>query len=235
MTTLLLRLAGPLQAWGDSSRFTQRLTRREPTKSGVLGMLAAAQGRRRTESIEDLLQVEFAVRVDQPGSVMRDFHTAIRWGDDGTKARSFPLSHRYYLQDAVFVAGVGGDDALIRGLADAVQSPHWAPFLGRRSCPPAARVYLDMVDQDVRTAVHDAPWQASRWHQKACGDVVDLPIRADARAGEQGFETLRDVPLSFDPRRREHGWRELVELPPRRIPPAGQRSAEPDFMSPLEV
>lgn len=36
MSTLLLRLAGPLQSWGDSSRFTRRETRAEPTKSGVL-------------------------------------------------------------------------------------------------------------------------------------------------------------------------------------------------------
>ena len=55
MTTLLLRLAGPMQAWGDSSRFAQRHTRREPTKSGIIGMLAAAQGRRRTDGVEDLV------------------------------------------------------------------------------------------------------------------------------------------------------------------------------------
>ena len=77
MTVLLLRLAGPLQSWGDSSRFTTRATRREPTKSGVIGLLAAAQGRRRTDSIEDLLTLRFGVRTDQPGSVVRDFQTAM--------------------------------------------------------------------------------------------------------------------------------------------------------------
>ena len=41
MSVLLLRLAGPMQAWGDASRFTTRQTRTEPTKSGVLGLLAA--------------------------------------------------------------------------------------------------------------------------------------------------------------------------------------------------
>jgi len=45
MSVLLLRLAGPLQSWGDSSRFATRGTRREPTKSGVIGMVAAALGR----------------------------------------------------------------------------------------------------------------------------------------------------------------------------------------------
>ena len=40
MATLLLRLAAPLQAWGSSSKFNIRTTEREPTKSGVIGMIA---------------------------------------------------------------------------------------------------------------------------------------------------------------------------------------------------
>ena len=41
---LLLSLSGPLQSWGDSSRFTVRNTGREPSKSGVLGLAASALG-----------------------------------------------------------------------------------------------------------------------------------------------------------------------------------------------
>ena len=44
MTVLLLRLAGPLQAWGVKSRFTVRSTELEPTRSGIIGMLAAGIG-----------------------------------------------------------------------------------------------------------------------------------------------------------------------------------------------
>lgn len=233
MTTLLLRLAGPLQAWGDSSRFTQRQTRREPTKSGIIGMLAAAQGRRRTEQVEDLVELDFAVRVDQPGTVLRDFHTAIRWetGD------SMPLSNRYYLQDAVFVAGVAGDPALVNGLADAVRSPHWAPFLGRRSCAPSRPVFMGVVDSDVCTAVRDAQWQAADWYRLECArreGAAILTIRADARHDERGSETIRDVPQSFDPRRRQHGWREIVDLPPRRIPLGKEEQTDPDFLATVQ-
>ena len=76
MTVLLLRLAGPLQSWGVKSRFTVRATELAPTKSGIIGMLAAAVGRRRTDPIEDLLSLRFGVRKDQPGRVIRDFNTA---------------------------------------------------------------------------------------------------------------------------------------------------------------
>ena len=75
-STLLLRLSGPMQSWGASSRFKQRATEQVPTKSGVLGLLAAAQGRQRTDDLQDLAALTFAVRVDQPGSLLRDYQTA---------------------------------------------------------------------------------------------------------------------------------------------------------------
>ena len=50
MATLLLRLAAPLQSWGSDSKFETRKTDREPTKSGVVGLLAAALGLRRDDT-----------------------------------------------------------------------------------------------------------------------------------------------------------------------------------------
>lgn len=54
MSTLLLRFAAPLQAWGTESKYDIRKTDREPSKSGIVGFLAAALGRKRDESVEDL-------------------------------------------------------------------------------------------------------------------------------------------------------------------------------------
>ena len=69
MPTLLLRLAAPMQSWGVSSRFTVRDTLREPTKSGVVGLIAAALGRPRTVQLDDLATLRMGVRIDQPGRV----------------------------------------------------------------------------------------------------------------------------------------------------------------------
>ena len=77
MSTLLLRLAASMQAWGSDFRFEVRRTGREPTKSGVIGLLAAALGRSRADSIDDLCQLRFGVRVDQEGQLLRDFHTRL--------------------------------------------------------------------------------------------------------------------------------------------------------------
>lgn len=78
MAVLLLRLAAPLQSWGADSKFETRRTNREPTKSGVIGMLAAAVGLRRdrTAELETLNKLRFGVRIDREGELLVDFHMA---------------------------------------------------------------------------------------------------------------------------------------------------------------
>lgn len=206
MSTLVIRLAGPIQAWGASSRFTRRDTRHEPTKSGVVGLLAAAQGLRRTDSIEHLASLTFGVRVDQPGSLMRDFQVA-RSLDD---ARTMPLSYRYYLGDAVFVAAVEGDDALIEGLSESLRNPTFPLYLGRRSCPPSQPLMLEVTEDSVLAALQRAPWQASPWYRRRQASTVRLRIAMDG-ADEGSDELVRDLPVSFDPRHRRYEWRSVVE------------------------
>jgi CRISPR system Cascade subunit CasD len=157
VATLRLWLAGPLQSWGTSSRFEIRTTDLWPSKSGVVGLLAAALGRGRSEPIDDLAALRFGVREVHAGVVLRDFHTAgAGFGArgvavaSGAKPRGI-VSQRYYLQDAVFVVGLEGPDrAFLDQLREAVRSPRWPLALGRRSCPPAD----PLVDAN---AIVDAP------------------------------------------------------------------------------
>ncbi|QWF21565.1 type I-E CRISPR-associated protein Cas5/CasD [Nocardioides sp. LMS-CY] len=231
MTALLIRLDGPLQAWGDTSRFVRRHTRREPTKSGVIGLLAAAQGRRRTDPIEDLAALRFGVRVDQRGRLVRDFQTAIR--RTGRKPAPMPLSYRYYLADAAFVAGVEGDAVLLHGLDQALRTPTFPLYLGRRACPPAdAEVSLGLRDTTLDEALRSEPWLARPWYRSRQGRTVHLDLLVDAPPGTPDAETTRDVPLSFDPVRREYGWRDVLRLAPVEMANDLGRD-EPDFMAAL--
>ncbi|MGW1765559.1 type I-E CRISPR-associated protein Cas5/CasD [Streptomyces sp. NPDC002073] len=214
MTVLLLRLAGPLQSWGSSARFTRRSTENAPTKSGVLGLLAAAEGRPRTADLSDLAALRFGVRIDQPGSRLRDFQTA-HHADSG---KSMPLSDRYYLADAVFVAGVEGDSGIIRQLHQALEQPHFLPYLGRRSCPPSKPVRMgEPIEVTLEDALRGAPWQASRWYirrqartakrsgNEALPESLDLLI--DCLPTEEPHLQLRDLPVSFSPEHRQYSLR----------------------------
>lgn len=227
MTVLLLRLAGPLQAWGSASRFTRRTTENAPTKSGVLGLLASAEGRPRGSDLSDLAALRFGVRIDQPGTRVKDFHKA----ENGDTGRVMPLSDRYYLADAVFVAGVEGEDELVRRLHDAVGAPRFLPFLGRRSCPPSRPLLFDesLTDRPLQEALREAPWQASHWYVRQLGRTAsatgappvpeELDLLLDCPPDETPDFSLRDTPVSFDPRHRQYAVRGVraghVSAPPR--------------------
>src|SRR5687768_1134758 len=88
MSTLLLRLAGPLQSWGYRSRFSDRDTGLEPTKSGVIGLLCCALGQRRSADPEALAALKMHIRADREGTLLKDFHTA--------GGGSFRGSHDYF-------------------------------------------------------------------------------------------------------------------------------------------
>lgn len=228
MTVLMLRLAGPLQAWGDSSRFTRRDSRHEPTKSGVLGLLAAAEGRSREDDLTDLAGLRFGVRVDQPGRLERDFQTAIRHSD----GKPMPLSYRYYLADAVFLAAVEGPSELLGALDAALRRPAYPLYLGRRACPTEGQVTLGLAETDLETTLRGQPWLASEWHRREQAKRVLLPVVMDAAPGAEATETVRDVPVSFSSLRREYVWREVCRPAPVAVDnPHGHD--RPDFLAVL--
>lgn len=135
--TLLIPLVGPLQAWGVDARFDLRQSGSEPSKSGVLGLCCAALGRDRSEAIDDLASLLFGVRVDQEGCLSRDFHTANNVIGAGDSKLRTVVSNRWYLANAAFLAGLEGPEALLDTIHAALQRPHWALVLGRKSCPPS--------------------------------------------------------------------------------------------------
>ncbi|GAA4798779.1 type I-E CRISPR-associated protein Cas5/CasD [Corynebacterium canis] len=206
MSVLLLRFAGPMQAWGDSSRFNHRATRREPTKSGVFGLLAAAQGRRRSDPLEDLLDLRFGVRTDQVGRVITDFQTEIDWRTGKSKA----LTYRDYLADARFLVVIEGNRTFLESLEAAVKSPAYPLFLGRRSCPPSGNITLGIHEQTLDKALVNHEWLAATWYRKKQPARVQLAISRDQLPGEQADEFIRDVPVNFEQRHRQHNLRGVV-------------------------
>lgn len=230
MSVLLLRLKGPQQSWGVSSRYRTREAGQEPSKSGVVGLLAAAEGRPRDADLQDLADLEFGVRVDQPGKLMSDYHTARVPG-----AANSSLSTRHYRVDAAYMAAVAGSAELIEALAAAVDSPRFPLFLGRRACPAPVDLLCGVVDgDDVEAALRDleaSPWLASTWYRKEAPQQVILPLARDARPREVG-DTVQDVPVSFDSRRRTYATRGVYRPAPVLVENLdGQAETDPFFQT----
>lgn len=149
--TLRIRLVGPMQSWGTRSRFDLRDTERAPSKSGVIGLVAAALGRDRATNVRDLAALRFGVRTDRPGILMRDYHTAMNViGSDLKRVQETAVTRRDYLADAAFLVGLeGSDQAFLQHLEAALCSPHWPLSLGRRSFPPSLPVAFCGSDDTV--------------------------------------------------------------------------------------
>jgi CRISPR system Cascade subunit CasD len=109
MNTLFLRLEGPLQSWGVRSRWGERDTTAAPTKSGVLGLLGSALGLSRDDAhlrrLSDALRL--GVRIDRPGTLLRDYHTTGGGQFGGAVHRGGSLFH-----DDPYVGGVLSPEVL---------------------------------------------------------------------------------------------------------------------------
>ncbi len=141
MATLLLAAVGPMQSWGTRSRFDERDSEREPSKSGILGMVCAALGRDRSDPIEDLRSLKMGVRVDREGIWSKDYQTAQNVATAGGGKKNV-VSNRWYLADAAFLVGLEGDLSSLRTIHEALRTPHWPLALGRKSYLPSYGPWL---------------------------------------------------------------------------------------------
>ena len=228
MSTLLLRLTGPMQSWGLQSAFADRDTAREPTKSGVVGLVCAALGKPRVETAGDgfptvaaLAALRLAVRVDRGGQPRYDFQTAqdvlvasssARQIERGApKLKDTEPSVRHYLADAWFTVGLEGERGLLERVDAALAAPRWPLAFGRKAFVPGLPVH-------VRTpagapALTDDPLvpalAAFRDHPRASPPPVPEAgwrVTLDADAATDAVAPLvrrmqPDHPLSFSPRR----------------------------------
>ncbi len=234
MRHLALYLRAPLQSWGASSKFGDRGTLEAPTRSGLLGLLAAACGIDKNDEARDrewlarAAKLSVTVLAFRRGDRMPDYHTVgarydkddpwqkrmIPTTSDG-KPRGTDLTHRDYLADSVFGAVLSGDDALVDEMATGLADPVWGVWLGRKSCIPTEPILAGVFASEV--AARDALARRLRGSLErgggkvAGGDSTDVAFSVlEASAGEED-ETLHDVPVSFG-RREFHARRVRREL-----------------------
>jgi len=202
-TTLLLQLAGPMQSWGFRSRFDNRDTGLEPTRSGVLGLLCAAQGRGRDTDLSEFERLRMGVRVDAPGRVAFDYHTAQPvWRGSTTTT----VSERYYLADARFLVGLQADDTVwLQDLEAALRAPVWPLFLGRKSFAPSLPVHLEtsgLRAGEVEAVLCAEAWRWLTRQEKRAADKFPPQLRLvlESDVPREGV-AVSDAPRDFARRR----------------------------------
>lgn len=201
MATLLLRLAGPMQSWGITSRFNERDTGREPSKSGVVGVLAAAMGIDRSNwtDLKPLTLLTMGVRHDRPGVLKRDYQTAGAARSDtiikadGTQAKDGVISDRFYLADAVFLVGLeGADRTLLDQLHAALLNPFRPLGLGRKSYVPSEPIWLKagLRDGSLHDAMTSWPWLTSRRRDEEFPERLMISLESGDGTGAQRMDQL---------------------------------------------
>lgn len=237
---VVLLLTAPLQSWGGPAPGVyERPTETMPSLSGVVGIIANALGRRRTDPIADIAKgAELAVRADRSGTLLSDFHTIGTPGryalasDTGKQKRNPEVTNRFYLSDAAFLAvytpppdGLSATDILY-----ALANPARPLYLGRRSCPPAERVAVTTAtasqtpEEILSTArLLRSPPRADAqalsdndYYEVINGDHGEAYVTAlmemTAPAGSDPLRASvrKDAPETFDPRRLYHLDRRIV-------------------------
>ncbi len=240
MAVLLLRLAGPMQSWGTQSRFSVRDTGREPSKSGVVGLLCAALGTPRDDEagIARIAAMRMGVRVDHEGTVASDFHTAGGGTIPGRgkygvfkasgASPSTVTSTRYYLADAVFLVGLESDDrAFLERLDRALADPCWPLFLGRKSFVPAAPLRLGVHDQGLEDMLRTWPWRPL---VRSRPEPPDHGLRMMLDSDDPTDLARYDSPVSFrkDARRFELRYVTISRVSPSEIIKEGAPCTYPD-------
>lgn len=203
-----MKMAGPLQSWGTDSHFETRKTDRYPSKSAVIGILAASFGYRRDadQKIVELNDIDFAVRIDQPGRLLRDYHTAVKYKPNGSFDRTY-VTNRYYLEDAVFVVAIGHEDEnLMDGIEEALKQPYFQPFMGRRSLPLPFDFLLGITEENVVESLRKVPWQAGRWYQKKNQPRLDIYVDSDLVTSSSRM-IRKDRVRSFSQKERQFAFR----------------------------
>ena len=230
MKYLLFRLYGPMSSWGDIAVGETRPSFTYPSKSAVLGLVAAVLGIRRDEEVKQQQLAEglgFAVCVESAGVPLADYHTAqVPSGKEryctrrqelfGEKSElNTILSTRDYRSDGLYIVVLWQkkhDEWSIEQIKVKLEHPEFVPYLGRKSCPAALPFEAQVVDA-VSLVEALAKGKFMSVHPFGFKPVEQKMLYwdDDAVAGvmQQHIFERRDLPLSrgrwqFDTRKERH-------------------------------
>lgn len=174
MHVLLFTLYAPMASFGEIAVGERRMSWAKPSRSAIMGLLAAAQGIERSdEAAHQALEAGlfYAVRTDAPGRPLIDYHTA--QSPKARKGRTFAtrrqelesddlntvLSNREWRTDSCFTVALWArPDAVVDldGIANALRQPHFTLYAGRKSAPLGLPLNPTIVEADTFKSAFNA-------------------------------------------------------------------------------
>lgn len=155
MKTLILKTEG-LSAYGLQTFDVHRRANHFPTRSAIIGLLGAALGIKRDEhnKLYDLSKsITTAVQVNNTGEKMMDYHTVQNFrSPQGKIQKGTKPTYREYWCDSEHTFAIAAENSLIKQLSEAVKSPVFSVFQGRKCCP-LMRPLFETVMEDENPAI----------------------------------------------------------------------------------
>lgn len=138
---LVFRLRGVFASWGKEVMGTPiRLSQDHPSKSAIMGLIAAALGvTRNDEELQRALcnDYDMAVFVEIRGSQLNDYHTVSKYGTEDDETSN--LTSRYYYVDVLYtiIIYLNNDKACysLEYIKNKLIEPELSLYLGRKACP----------------------------------------------------------------------------------------------------
>jgi len=151
MKTLILKTEG-MSAYGLQTFDVHRKVNHFPTRSAILGLLAAAMGfcREQHSQIFALSQkLQIAVQVNNAGQKIVDYHTVQNFRSPfGKIQKGTKPTFREYWCDSEHTFAITSDDNTIKQLEEKVNSPVFFLFQGRKSCPLTRPLFEAVVENE---------------------------------------------------------------------------------------
>lgn len=227
---LFLWLEASLQSWGYDSKFNRRDTLEFPTKSGILGLVLCALGAS-GEQVEllskfsSLKQTVVSYRYKTDGSfvdklpLLHDFQMIGSGYNEKDPWENFlipkkadgsspvgggtKLTHRYYLQNAVFAVYLEVPEDLSEKIVYALQNPVYPIYLGRKCCVPTDYVYqgifstLKEAEEASKIKVQEKVRLHNDEHTPGKWELAEDYRVIDGEYSEGDVFTLNDIPVQF--------------------------------------
>lgn len=208
---LSLLLDGPMQSWGHESRFERRATATHPTRSAIIGMIAAACGISKDAADERAQLARFAdlrittvslPRLARDGStrkisLLEDYHTVsgLRKADGRIELSATAQTYRGYLEEARFAALLEGPVGLLSEIAVGLRNPCWGLWLGRKSCVPAAPVVMEGQVAEPLSEAWALVLRRAGYRGNEAIEAFDRVV--EVAASEPGAFSINDAPVCF--------------------------------------